>query len=242
MSVKVMGQVWDLDLPAPKLLVLLALADHADHNGNNVYPSIELVAWKTGYSETQTRRIIKGLVKDGLLKASPRPGKTTMYSMRLAKGKKKAVFKRKGYQNETPVKKIGVALDDTPTPVIAMTPEPSFEPSKESVAKPQRPQKPIYNAIAQHVFGLTEMKGINGGRIAKLEKIARSVAIARMDKPTDEKVAALVVQFASTEKFKPAIQGTDGFELKFAAYLDKTQGKVEPLNVPSVLDGLRLVS
>lgn len=29
MSVKVMGQVWDLDLPHNKLLVLLAMADHA---------------------------------------------------------------------------------------------------------------------------------------------------------------------------------------------------------------------
>lgn len=131
MSAKILGQVWDLQLPAPKLLVLLALADHADHNGNNVYPSIELVAWKTGYSESQARRIIKALVKDGLLEATPRAGKTTKYSIHLDRGIKKIPFRERGLQNDTPANLQGVALDDTPTPAIQMTPEPSFEPSKE---------------------------------------------------------------------------------------------------------------
>lgn len=129
MSAKILGQVWDLQLPAPKLLILLALADHADHNGNNIFPSIELVAWKTGYSETQARRIIKALVKDGILAATPRPGRTTMYSIHLDRGVKKITLREKGCQNDTPAILTGLPLDDTPTPAIQMTPEPSFEPS-----------------------------------------------------------------------------------------------------------------
>ena len=80
MSGKIMGKVWDLDLPHNQLLILLALADHADHEGNNVYPSLGLVAWKTGYSEQQVRRVMRDLEKAGILKATERkPGKSARY-------------------------------------------------------------------------------------------------------------------------------------------------------------------
>lgn len=69
MSVRVTGLVWDADLPQAKKFVLLALADHADHEGRNVYPSVERTAWKTGYSERQIQRIIRELEDDGILQA-----------------------------------------------------------------------------------------------------------------------------------------------------------------------------
>ena len=74
MSGKIMGQVWELDLPHAEQLVLLAMADHADHEGNNIFPSVGLVAWKTGYSHRQTQRIIKILVDKGLLVFSDESG------------------------------------------------------------------------------------------------------------------------------------------------------------------------
>ena len=61
MSAKLMGQVWDLDLPHHEQSVLLALADHADHMGRNAHPGVELLAWKTGYSERQVQRILHAL-------------------------------------------------------------------------------------------------------------------------------------------------------------------------------------
>jgi hypothetical protein len=64
MSGKVSGHVWDLDLPANRRLVLLAYTDHADHLGENMWPSVGLIAWKTGYSERQVKRITKQLVND----------------------------------------------------------------------------------------------------------------------------------------------------------------------------------
>ena len=67
MSVKIMGLVWDCDLPRNEKYVLLALADHADHEGCNIYPSVERVAWKTGYDERMIQRITKSLVKKGIL-------------------------------------------------------------------------------------------------------------------------------------------------------------------------------
>lgn len=67
MSVKIMGQVWDLDLPPQEKLVLQAYADHADHNGRNIYPSINLIARKTGYSERHVQRMTRILEDKGLL-------------------------------------------------------------------------------------------------------------------------------------------------------------------------------
>lgn len=67
MSGKATGRVWELELHHAERLVLLALADHADHLGANIYPSIGLVAWKTGYSESQVRRIMRQLVNSRYL-------------------------------------------------------------------------------------------------------------------------------------------------------------------------------
>lgn len=138
MSVKVMGKVWDLELPHNKLIVLLAMADHADHEGNNVFPSQGLVAWKTGYSIDQVRRIQRALVKDGLLKVeSNAPGKPIKYSIDLTMGKLKAPYTpsiavqdlagcNPLHDDATPTPSIAV---QDPTPSIAVQDEPSGKPS-----------------------------------------------------------------------------------------------------------------
>ena len=63
MSGKVSGWVWDTNLPQNEKYVLLAYADHADHEGNNIFPSVELIARKTGYSHRSVQRIVKKLVE-----------------------------------------------------------------------------------------------------------------------------------------------------------------------------------
>ena len=67
MSVKIMGLVWDLDIPTNEKLILLAYADHADHAGNSIYPSIELISNKTNYSIRTVQRITRNLEERGLL-------------------------------------------------------------------------------------------------------------------------------------------------------------------------------
>jgi len=92
-SAKIMGKAWDLALPHNQLLVLLAMADHADHEGNNVYPSLGLVAWKTGYSEQQVRRVIRSLVSTGILSVVEKiPGRTIKYRIDTSKGKQKEEY------------------------------------------------------------------------------------------------------------------------------------------------------
>jgi len=67
MSIKLMAEVWTRNLPHAEQSILLALADHADDEGGSVFPSVGLVAWKTGYSTRQVQRIIRKLEVDGAL-------------------------------------------------------------------------------------------------------------------------------------------------------------------------------
>ena len=76
MSVKMMGLVWDADLPRDEKFILLAYADHANHEGGNIYPAVESIAKKTGYSARSVQLITKKLVKDKYLEAA---GKHPVY-------------------------------------------------------------------------------------------------------------------------------------------------------------------
>lgn len=73
MSVKVMGWVWDSQLPPMEKLVALAYADHADHEGNNIYPSLNTIAKKTGLARRSVVRVRERLIADGILRANARP-------------------------------------------------------------------------------------------------------------------------------------------------------------------------
>lgn len=86
MSVKTMAQVWDLDLPRDEKFVLLAYADHADHNGDNIFPSVETIKRKTGYSERSVQEITRSLEKNGwLVPAGKGPKGTNKWSFGGAK-------------------------------------------------------------------------------------------------------------------------------------------------------------
>lgn len=67
MSVKYQGLVWDSDLPRAEKFVCLAYADHADHEGRNIRPSLALVMWKTGYKRRQVINITQSLEAMGIL-------------------------------------------------------------------------------------------------------------------------------------------------------------------------------
>lgn len=178
MSGKIMGKVWDLELPHNQLLVLLALADHADHEGNNVYPSLGLVAWKTGYSEQQVRRVMRQLEKVGILTVVARkPGKSTHYKISVEAGKQKLP------RVITPSKMSGVSKSNplhsgttdplhfegaTPDMLSAKNDdEPSLEPSLEPLA--QTPFVAMKNAIAK-VFQWDNPTDTEWGRIQKAAK------------------------------------------------------------------------
>lgn len=67
MSVKAMAWVWDQDISRDEKFVLLAYADHADHEGGNIFPAVSSIAKKTGYSKRSVQKITKILIDHKLL-------------------------------------------------------------------------------------------------------------------------------------------------------------------------------
>lgn len=71
MSALVMGLVWELPKTAEfgraEKIVLLAYADHADSNGRNIFPSVDLIARKTFYEERAVQLTTRRLETSGYL-------------------------------------------------------------------------------------------------------------------------------------------------------------------------------
>jgi hypothetical protein len=244
MSVKIMGGVWTLDLKANKLLVLLAMADHADDDGNNVFPSINLIAWKTGYSDKQVRRIIKALLKDGLLKMEKESkGRfANSYSIHLDKGKPKPPREIEPSQNvrdeyAKPSQDVQVQPGQNGSvahsqpghfdPVnldIAMSTKPSLEPSiKESARLPK--SDPVFSLIACEAFGIESKVSEPNvrGRINGLCKTARTTFEDQFGRMDEEKLCNAIKEFykdCDKQNWqRPTGRGT--FGSRFAGFLQK---------------------
>ena len=151
MSAKASGRVWDLDLPHNKRLVLLAMADHADHEGRNIYPSTDLIAWKTGYSFRQVQRVIDTLIVDGILvEVKPaRQQKPATYELNFAAGVTKPPFDRvarkaQDRQNVIPQsRQNGTSVQSRDD--ISAHPGMTFRPSRDDTAMSPKPTEPIMN-------------------------------------------------------------------------------------------------
>lgn len=199
MSVKIMGQVWELDLPHNKLIVLLAMADHADHEGNNVYPSIGLIAWKTGYSTRTIQRNIEALLEDKILiLVEANPGEVKRYRIDTSAGKQKPPYRSKKKdnprQNVTPTPDTVMSPPPLtqlchPTPDTAMSPEPSNKPSnkpsniapdKSDDKKPEKVKSKkrdiLFDGIVAKAFRINPIEATKeqlqeiSGRVGKIKK------------------------------------------------------------------------
>lgn len=142
MSIQIMGAVWSLSLSHSELLVLLALSDHADHEGENVRPGIPLIAWKTGYSERQVQRVMGRLEACGILQVTQvrdSDGRPRVYRIDLSNATRKDPYERRP-SGRPPQAGNPVTFATKPGDIrdkpgdIAMSPEPSVEPSPESTS------------------------------------------------------------------------------------------------------------
>ena len=154
MSVKAMARVWELQLPHSQRLVLLAMADHADHEGERIFPSLRLTAWKTGYSVRQVQRIIEQLLESKiLLTDNQRHGYrgTKCYRLDLQAGKVKPPFSHDKMSTVDKMTIDKMSTHDILTPDyrqnvvgtldIAMSTEPSVEPTTEPITIPTSAKK-----------------------------------------------------------------------------------------------------
>lgn len=74
MSIRLMSQAWELNLPQTEKMVLLCLCDHANDNGE-CWPSIDTLARKCSVSDRTIQRTIRKLVSDGVLTAEMSNGR-----------------------------------------------------------------------------------------------------------------------------------------------------------------------
>lgn len=154
MSVKIMGIVWDLDLPQNEKFVLLAYADHADHDGRNIFPAIATIAKKTGYSERSVQRTTKELEEKGYLIAD---GKGP-------RGTNKWKFGRGDILSGVTSEAQGVTFE-TKRGDIAVSPEPSL-----TIKEP--PQK---KDLVDGIIELSQMPGVK--KSIRLDGITSRIAV-----------------------------------------------------------------
>ena len=160
MSVKVMGMVWDLEIPRDEKFVLLAFADHADHDGLNVYPSYERVALKTGYSERQVKRIVARLKKRGALIVDGKVGRRNKF--RIPIGDKMSPIAEGPFDDLQVPSEPPSGTSETPTGDTATAPNPSVKPSTEPSTEPSSPNGTEKNTIRKEFAeDFSQMAGLS---------------------------------------------------------------------------------
>lgn len=85
MSIQLMQNVWNSDLPREDKFIALAYADFANDEGDGVYPSEEYIAWKCGSGLATVQRAKARLLEQGILKPGYSPGVTSGYKMIASK-------------------------------------------------------------------------------------------------------------------------------------------------------------
>jgi len=83
MSIALMTEVWKLDLQAPRKMVLLALADNANDEGTNCYPSVGTIVEKCSLSERTVQGHLQALEETGLIQRKERSGRSTHYTLNV---------------------------------------------------------------------------------------------------------------------------------------------------------------
>src|SRR5688572_27089024 len=95
MSIKLMSEVWHLKLDHPQLLMLLAIASHADDTGR-AFPGVAYLAWKTGYSERMVQRHLRALEQAELITVTRFQqggrGRATEYRLQLHNATRKPPY------------------------------------------------------------------------------------------------------------------------------------------------------
>jgi hypothetical protein len=221
MSIKFMAKVYELAVDSDTREILMALADHADHEGYSIYPSVALLAWKIGdgsmneqgeYRNTRTvQRRLRELQEIGALVELKPSGfhRATEYGLDLSVFPKKAAFKPKGDNlSSRAVKgdKNGLKGDTT------LSPEPSLNVhthSEKPKADEPTPRENAWKELTE-VFPMT-----NGVTWQKFDELWRKFpdprrhvyAIERARKANPAKLQFYLEDFCSYDPDKPKTWG-----------------------------------
>lgn len=153
MSVEATAAVWAMrNLKGAQKLVLVRIADHADPNGKNAWPSTARLSADCGLSERTVQTAVKQLIAKGVLSCEPQKGKhgTNLYTVHV---KAKPPAESAPPQNLHPADSdVRPPQKTTPTPA-ASAPEPSITVSRTVQVPPQPPRSvalvPVANGVAK---------------------------------------------------------------------------------------------
>ena len=84
MSVRILSEIWEhSQAKGSELLLLLALADHADSVTAECYPSVKRLAKLIRMSKRNTQYLLRKLEEDGHITIKPKasPNKTNLYKL-----------------------------------------------------------------------------------------------------------------------------------------------------------------
>lgn len=96
MSIALMTEVWKLDLQAQRKMVLLALADNANDEGTNCYPSVGTIVEKCSMSERTVQGHLQALEETGLIQRKERSGRSTHYTLNVERISALALARKRG--------------------------------------------------------------------------------------------------------------------------------------------------
>jgi hypothetical protein len=125
MSVKAQALVWDLKCPdkihgkefkPSHKYVLVCYADHADHNGKNIWPSVHTIHGKTGLDERSVQRLTHDLKEMGLLvEDGSGPRGTNRWKLPFTEGGDKLSPRQNVTGDKLPGDKKAKSLGDIPS-------------------------------------------------------------------------------------------------------------------------------
>jgi hypothetical protein len=155
MSIKIMSQVWEsATVGGSELLVLLALADYSNDEGESIYPSMKSLSKKARLSEDQTRRIIRKLIEEGMVvlveQGGWRNGRNRSNEYKLVLDARGVPANCKGGTRVDARGGTGAHARTVPAP---MQEDPSYnhhiQPPLESVASQPTPQQELFGAVCE---------------------------------------------------------------------------------------------
>ena len=101
MSISLMTDVWKLTLQAPRKMVLLALADNANDEGTDCWPSVGKLVEKCSMSERAVQGHLAALEDDGYIKRHERLGRSNKFTIRVDRIRLELLQKAKAH-SDTP--------------------------------------------------------------------------------------------------------------------------------------------
>lgn len=200
MSIEYLAYAWKIKFSTELRIVYMAMADHADQEGKNIFPAIAQLAWKTDMNVRTLQRNIRKLEATGLLVRDRKGnGRTTnMWHIDISKAEMKEPFQRaprretRGDTHDTSeVTQLCQVRGDNPTLKNVAEPSDNHQDNQLEADASKRRMQPLLDAIATSIQGIDPEDA--GTKTEKLANIVSRVWRKRTQKKqfTSEEYARL---------------------------------------------------